>query len=64
MPATPPEHHAGHRRLLRRLQTDHVDLYQLHFWDVNTPVDESLLALDDLIHAGKVRYVGISNVLA
>jgi len=49
---------------LRRLQTDHVDLYQLHFWDVNTPVDESLLALDDLIHAGKVRYVGISNVLA
>ena len=49
---------------LRRLQTDHVDLYQLHFWDVNTPVDESLLALDDLVHAGKVRYVGISNVLA
>ena len=49
---------------LRRLQTDHIDLYQLHFWDVNTPVDESLLALDDLIHAGKVRYVGISNVLA
>src|SRR6185369_15880474 len=40
------------------------DLYQLHFWDVNTPVDESLLALDDLIRAGKVRYVGISNVLA
>ena len=49
---------------LRRLQTDHIDLYQLHFWDVNTPVDESLLALDDLIHAGKVRYVGVSNVLA
>ena len=49
---------------LRRLQTDHVDLYQLHFWDVNTPIDESLLALDDLVHAGKIRYVGISNVLA
>jgi len=49
---------------LRRLQTDHVDLYQLHFWDVHTPIDESLLALDDLVHSGKVRYVGISNVLA
>ena len=49
---------------LRRLLTDHVDLYQLHFWDPNTPIDESLLALDDLVHAGKVRYVGISNLLA
>jgi aryl-alcohol dehydrogenase-like predicted oxidoreductase len=41
---------------LRRLQTDHVDLYQLHFWDVHTPIDESLLALDDLVHSGKVRF--------
>jgi aryl-alcohol dehydrogenase-like predicted oxidoreductase len=49
---------------LRRLQTDHIDLYQLHFWDVHTPIDESLLALDDLIHTGKVRYIGISNLLA
>jgi 1-deoxyxylulose-5-phosphate synthase len=49
---------------LRRLQTDHIDLYQLHFWDAHTPIDESLLALDDLVHSGKVRYVGISNVLA
>jgi aryl-alcohol dehydrogenase (NADP+) len=49
---------------LRRLRTDHVDLYQLHAWDPHTPIDESLLALDDLVHAGKVRYAGISNLLA
>ena len=49
---------------LRRLRTDHVDLYQLHAWDRHTPIDESLLALDDLVHAGKVRYAGISNLLA
>jgi aryl-alcohol dehydrogenase (NADP+) len=49
---------------LRRLRTDHVDVYQLHAWDPHTPIDESLLALDDLIHAGKVRYAGISNLLA
>ena len=49
---------------LRRLRTDHVDLYQLHAWDRHTPIDESLQALDDLVHAGKVRYAGISNLLA
>jgi aryl-alcohol dehydrogenase-like predicted oxidoreductase len=49
---------------LRRLRTDHVDLYQLHFWDEHTPIDESLQALDDLVRAGKVRYVGCSNFLA
>lgn len=49
---------------LRRLQTDHVDLYQIHFWDRNTPIDETLRAMDDLVTAGKVRYIGCSNTLA
>ena len=46
---------------LRRLQTDVIDLYQTHFFDTHTPIDETLRALDDLVHAGKVRYVGCSN---
>jgi aryl-alcohol dehydrogenase (NADP+) len=49
---------------LRRLGTDHIDLYQVHFWDRNTPIDETLTALDDLVRTGKVRYVGCSNFLA
>ena len=49
---------------LRRLDTDFIDLYQLHFNDPNTPIDETLGALDDLVRAGKVRYVGCSNFLA
>ena len=49
---------------LRRLQTDFVDLYQLHFDDRNVPLDQTLGALDDLVHAGKVRYIGCSNFLA
>ncbi len=49
---------------LRRLQTDWIDLYQLHFADRSTPIDETLSALDDLVHAGKVRYIGCSNFLA
>jgi aryl-alcohol dehydrogenase (NADP+) len=49
---------------LRRLQTDYVDLYQLHFDDRAVPFDETLSALDDLVHAGKVRYIGCSNFLA
>jgi aryl-alcohol dehydrogenase-like predicted oxidoreductase len=48
---------------LRRLQTDYLDLYQLHSFDPMTPIDESLSALDDLVHSGKVRYVGCSNFL-
>ena len=48
---------------LRRLQTDYIDLYQLHGYDPATPIDETLGALDDLVHAGKVRYVGCSNFL-
>jgi 1-deoxyxylulose-5-phosphate synthase len=46
---------------LRRLQTDYIDLYQLHGYDQNTPIDETLTALDDLVHQGKVRYLGCSN---
>ena len=46
---------------LTRLKTDHVDLYQLHEWDGQTPLDETLEALDQLQHSGKVRYVGVSN---
>ncbi len=49
---------------LRRLGTDYVDLYQLHSWDEETPIDETLQALDDVVRAGKVRYVGCSNFLA
>jgi aryl-alcohol dehydrogenase-like predicted oxidoreductase len=49
---------------LRRLGTDYIDLYQLHAPDPSTPIDETLGALDDLVHSGKVRYVGCSNFLA
>jgi aryl-alcohol dehydrogenase (NADP+) len=48
---------------LRRLQTDYIDLYQLHGYDLDTPIDETLGALDDLVHSGKVRYIGCSNFL-
>src|SRR5487761_1354266 len=48
---------------LRRLQTDYIDLYQLHGYDRETPIDETLGALDDLVHQGKVRYTGCSNFL-
>jgi aryl-alcohol dehydrogenase-like predicted oxidoreductase len=46
---------------LRRLQTDYIDLYQVHQVDLETPIDETLSALDDLVRAGKVRYIGCSN---
>ncbi len=49
---------------LRRLRTDYVDLYQLHHPDPTTPMDESLKALDDVVRAGKARYVGCSNYFA
>lgn len=49
---------------LARLGTDHIDLYQTHSWDPHTPIDETLSALDDLVRAGKVRYVGCSNIPA
>jgi aryl-alcohol dehydrogenase-like predicted oxidoreductase len=51
-------------RSLRRLQTDHIDLYLLHTPDDATPIDETLRALDDLIHQGKVRYIGCCNFSA
>src|SRR5262249_51485441 len=46
---------------LRRLTTDYIDLYQIHAFDSETPLEETLGALDDLIRAGKVRYIGCSN---
>jgi aryl-alcohol dehydrogenase-like predicted oxidoreductase len=49
---------------LRRLRTDHIDLYWMHAWDRLTPIEETLRALDDVVRAGKVRFVGFSNVPA
>jgi aryl-alcohol dehydrogenase-like predicted oxidoreductase len=49
---------------LRRLQTDYIDLYWLHNWDVHTPIEETMAALEDLIRAGKVRYIGVSDTPA
>jgi aryl-alcohol dehydrogenase-like predicted oxidoreductase len=46
---------------LRRLRTDWIDLYQIHMPDTGTPIEETLSALDDLVHAGKIRYLGSSN---
>ena len=56
-------HHVvtGCEASLRRLRTDHIDLYQLHEWDGVTPLEETLEALDLLVRSGKVRYVGVSN---
>jgi len=49
---------------LRRLSTDYVDLYQIHRWDSETPIEETLEALHDLVKAGKVRYIGASSMYA
>lgn len=46
---------------LKRLNTDHIDLYYMHGFDANTPVEETLRALDDLVSSGKIRYIGCSN---
>ena len=51
-------------RSLKRLQTDYIDLYQVHRFDPTTPLEETLRALDDLVHQGKVRYIGCSNFAA
>ncbi len=48
---------------LRRLGTDHIDLYQCHFPDLDTPIEETMAALDDFVRSGKVRYLGCSNFL-
>jgi aryl-alcohol dehydrogenase-like predicted oxidoreductase len=49
---------------LRRLGTDYVDLYQIHRWDPNTPIEETMEALNDVVRAGKVRYIGASSMWA
>jgi aryl-alcohol dehydrogenase-like predicted oxidoreductase len=49
---------------LRRLQTDYIDLFWMHAWDRHTPIEETLRALDDLVRAGKVRYIGFSDTPA
>jgi aryl-alcohol dehydrogenase-like predicted oxidoreductase len=49
---------------LQRLQTDYIDLYQVHGWDSNTPLEETLRTLDDLVRGGKVRYIGCSNLMS
>jgi aryl-alcohol dehydrogenase-like predicted oxidoreductase len=49
---------------LRRLKTDHIDLYQIHTWYESVPIEETLRALDDLVRAGKIRYIGASNFAA
>lgn len=72
-PVGPQPFHAGNNRRhileaidnsLKRLGTDYVDLYQLHSFDPNVTIDETLGALDDVVRAGKVRYIGCSNYLA
>ncbi|HEX3589110.1 MAG TPA: aldo/keto reductase [Pseudonocardiaceae bacterium] len=52
---------SGCEASLRRLGTDHIDIYHVHEWDGQTPLEETLAALDDLVHAGKVRYLACSN---
>jgi aryl-alcohol dehydrogenase-like predicted oxidoreductase len=49
---------------LKRLQTDYIDLYQVHGWDSNTPLEETLRTLNDLVRHGKVRYIGLSNLMS
>ena len=49
---------------LRRLDTDYIDLYQIHFYDPDVHIDETLRAMDDLVRSGKVRYIGCSNTMA
>src|ERR1700734_3368390 len=59
-------HHVieGCEASLRRLRTDHIDLYQVHEWDGSVPLEETLAALDQLVRDGKVRYIGVSNYAA
>jgi aryl-alcohol dehydrogenase-like predicted oxidoreductase len=49
---------------LRRLQTDYIDLYQVHGWDSNTPLEETLRTLNDIVRQGKVRHIGLSNLMS
>ncbi|MFC3491420.1 aldo/keto reductase [Glycomyces rhizosphaerae] len=68
MGAGPQDAGTGRARLiasveaaLKRLDTDYIDLFQLHAFDAGTPVEETVAALDDLVRAGKLRYIGVSN---
>ena len=54
----------GVENSLRRLGTDYIDLYQIHRWDYETPIEETLAALHDLVQSGKVRYIGASSMYA
>ena len=51
-------------RSLKRLQTDRIDLYQIHRWDYEAPIEETLVALDNLVRSGKVRYIGASSMFS
>jgi len=73
MPMTPGENGKGLSRKhilsgidasLRRLDMDHVDLYQIHRWDYSTPIEETMGALEDVVRAGKARYIGASSMFA
>ena len=55
---------SGVENSLRRLQTDYIDLYQVHMWDDGAPLEETLSTLDKLVQSGKVRYIGASNYAA
>lgn len=55
---------SGVEASLRRLKSDHIDLYYIHEWDAHTPIQETLRALHDLVTSGKVRYIGASNFAA
>ena len=55
---------SGVEASLRRLKSDHIDLLQIHSWDPETPIEETMRALDDLVSSGKVRYIGASNFAA
>ena len=55
---------AGIDASLRRLGTDHVDLYQIHRWDYDTPIEETMQALHEIVQAGKARYIGASSMFA
>ncbi|MEI4274158.1 aldo/keto reductase [Klenkia sp. LSe6-5] len=63
-PLSAPEIRAAAERSLRNLQTDHIDLYYAHYDDEGTPLEETLTAFDELVQAGKVRYVAASNYSA
>src|SRR5439155_25270173 len=52
---------ASIERSLRNLQTDHVDVYLVHWPDINTPFEETISTLDDIVRQGKARYIGVSN---